>query len=116
MHRFSSAAMIVSALLSCAAASAEPAQIQVQGMAPTSSGGYQLTAAVVSFADLDVTTHEGAAALLARIDNAAQRVCARGPVVPLHMADKVSKCRKDAIGEAVASTRAPLVVQVAAAR
>lgn len=116
MHRFSSAVMIASALLSCAAASAEPAQIQVEGLAPTSSGSYQLIAAVVSFADLDVTTRDGAATLLDRIDNAAQRVCGGGRIMPANMAAKVATCRKAAVAEAVASTRVPMVVQVAAAR
>lgn len=55
----------------------------------------------VSFADLDLTTAEGAAALEWRISVAATRVCSRGSLRSVPSGTAFAKCRKGAIAGAM---------------
>lgn len=69
--------------------------------------------ATVSYADLDLSTHDGAHALLKRINSAAKEACGPAPVMsPLTPAapSRYDRCVEQAADEAVAQLDAPLVV------
>ena len=69
--------------------------------------------ATVSYADLDLATHDGARALLKRINVAAKEACGPAPVMsPLTPAAPTlhERCITEAAGKAVAEVNAPLVV------
>lgn len=70
-------------------------------------------AATVSYADLDLSTHDGARALLKRINVAAKEACGPAPVMsPLTpiAATLHERCITEAAARAVAEVNAPLVV------
>lgn len=70
-------------------------------------------AAAVSYADLDLSTHDGARALLKRINVAAKEACGPAPVMsPLTpiAATLHERCITEAAARAVAEVNAPLVV------
>lgn len=72
----------------------------------------QITAQV-SYADLDLSTSDGAQALLKRINTAAKEACGPAPVMsPLTPAAPThyDRCLKQAADTAVAEVNAPLVV------
>jgi len=68
--------------------------------------------------DLDLTRTEDARVLLARLDDAADRVCASGLVDrPSNAARRaIEACRKEALAEIVARLDAPEVARLYAAR
>lgn len=71
------------------------------------------TAATVSYADLDLSTQDGARALLKRINIAAKEACGPEPVMsPLTPAAPTlhERCITQAADKAVAEVNAPLVV------
>jgi UrcA family protein len=66
--------------------------------------------AVVKYADLDLTSDAGAAALLRRIEAAARQVCGNPiEVQPLDRSMRVQQCNKQAIEHAVTALGAPKV-------
>jgi len=70
-------------------------------------------AATVSYADLDLSSHEGARTLLKRINVAAKEACGPAPVMsPLTPAAPTfhARCITEAADQAVAEVNAPLVV------
>jgi len=73
----------------------------------------QLSHEEVVYSDLDVSTQEGARALLKRLDNAARRVCgaepSRSPLQP-RLIMTYERCVSDALDASVAQVNAPLVV------
>lgn len=109
MHRFVFAAL-TSAAIFAASASAAPASVRVEGAPP---GGYVVNVVTLQYDDQDVSSSPGAAALLNRIDSAAQAVC--GSARP-GMASQYAACRKTAVKKAVASVNAPALVQLAATK
>ena len=83
----------------------------MSGVATAQTKG--LSSETVSYADLDLSTHEGARALLKRIDFAAKRICgpepSRSPLQPKLVAF-YERCVSDAVDASVAQVNAPLVV------
>lgn len=72
-----------------------------------------ISSETVSYADLDLSTHDGARALLKRIDFAAKRICGPEPMLsPLMPAVRTQyeRCLDEAADNAVAKVNAPLVV------
>lgn len=70
-------------------------------------------ATTVSYADLDLSTHDGARVLLKRINIAAKEACGPAPVMsPLTPAapTRHDRCIAQAADKAVAEVNAPLVV------
>ncbi len=117
MLRFSFTVLAVSAALTCLAAAAEPSTVQVQGVAPTPSGSYQTLGQIVRFNDLDPTNASGASKLLERINAAAGQVCSGmvGSNTSRNLAERVERCRKDAVRKAVAKVGSPALTQAASA-
>ncbi|MDR3526552.1 MAG: UrcA family protein, partial [Rhizomicrobium sp.] len=68
-----------------------------------SSGGYQPRSATVSYGDLDVTSAQGSAALVNRIDAASRAVCGErtGPMMAGDRARDFAACRSAAIADAL---------------
>ncbi len=82
------------------------------GVAQAQTAPKQITAQV-SYADLDLSTHDGARALLKRINSAAKEACGPDPVMsPLTPAapTRYDRCIEQAADKAVADVNAPLVV------
>ncbi|HOZ29018.1 MAG TPA: UrcA family protein [Hyphomonadaceae bacterium] len=83
----------------------------MSGVATAQTKG--LSSETVSYADLDLSTHEGARALLKRIDFAAKRICgpepSRSPLMPAVQA-QYERCLEEAADNAVAKVNAPLLV------
>ena len=82
------------------------------GIAQAQTTPKQITAQV-SYADLDLSTHDGARALLKRINSAAKETCGPAPVMsPLTPAapGHYDRCVEQAADKAVAQLNAPLVV------
>lgn len=73
----------------------------------------QISHEEVAYSDLNLSTQEGARALLQRLDNAAKRVCgaepSRSPLQPKLVA-AYERCVSDAVDASVAQVNAPLVV------
>ncbi|RYG34259.1 MAG: UrcA family protein [Burkholderiales bacterium] len=70
-------------------------------------------ATAVSYADLDLSTHDGARVLLKRINSAAKEACGPAPVMsPLTPAAATlhDRCVEQAADKAVADVNAPLLV------
>lgn len=59
--------------------------------------GTETKSAIVAHGDLNLASVAGQAALKARIERAARRVCARRGAVPLHEWRAESDCRKEAM-------------------
>jgi UrcA family protein len=74
----------------------------------------QCRSETLKFADLDVTTVDGAAALFQRLGDAAERVC-RNPLLGRSpdWTQAYSHCVHDALGGAVAKVNTPAVVAFA---
>jgi UrcA family protein len=66
----------------------------------------------VNYSDLNVNTEAGAAVLYQRIRNAADEVCGTFGVRDLGAEAAAKACKARAIGEAVASVKAPALSQV----
>jgi UrcA family protein len=116
MHRLSAALAVVIAGLSLApAAMAGPEEsVFVTGLRPLSSGGYATVRAKVELGDLDLSKTENAAASLARLEKAAQGVCAPQGIPQRRLAEKIKKCQTQAVTSAVAELKAPEVTRLAA--
>jgi UrcA family protein len=117
MKRFSIAAAVFTAALFVPALAGE-ASVVVQGLAPTSAGGYQIKTVKVAFADLDISTGQGAAALLDRIQTASRIVCGErnGTLMNAERVKEFAACQTHATKIAVRTIGAPSLVQVATQR
>ena len=73
----------------------------------------QISHEQVVYSDLNLSTQDGARALLKRLDNAAKRVCgaepSRSPLQP-RLVIAYERCVSDAVDASVAQVNAPLVV------
>ena len=67
----------------------------------------------VKYADLDLNTREGAHALVARINVAAERVCGAAYYADIQVMDQVKACRQDAVSSAVSAINKPMVFAAA---
>ena len=102
-----SAILSVGAVVWAASAMAGVATAQT-----SSARTVNLSAETVSYADLDLSSHDGARVLLKRIDYAAKRVCGPEPMIsPLMPAvrSQYKRCLDEAADNAVAAIKAPLV-------
>ena len=117
MHRFSIAAIALTAVLSFVPAVAGPASIVVSASAPTDSGINQMKAMTVAFGDLDVATSQGATTLFDRIDAASRVVCGerQGKTMGWSRAKVFASCRAQTTAAAVKAVGAPQLTQLAAA-
>lgn len=113
MQRFAFVAAAAVAAFS-AAALASPASVRVMGNAPNGSSGYAVRAMTVQYDDSELATSQGAAALFARVSQAAESVCTVRPV-RFGTADQVARCKRDAISRAVETVNAPAFTQAAGA-
>jgi len=106
----------VAVMLSLAPSLAQSTSVAVSGAAPNNSGGFQVRAVKVSYADLDVTTDQGATVLFERIGAAARAVCGdRGHSSMDGVGTRrFESCRVQAVEQAVAAVNAPQLSQVAA--
>jgi UrcA family protein len=118
MKRFPIAAFALTAALSFVPALADETSVTVSGFAPTSTGGLQLKAVVVSYGDLDIASAPGAAVLLGRIENASRLVCGErsGLAMIGERARDFAACRAGATAKAVRTVGAPALTQAAASR
>lgn len=83
-----------------------PAHAQVPAAAP----GKQVA---VHYADLDLTRHDGAAALIVRIEAAAAQACGPAPDIrELSRSDLYRKCIADGVARGVAAVDAPMVTEL----
>lgn len=89
--RFTYAALYAVAAVATPAAAGEQARIVVTGDVPT---------ALVSYADIDLRSPQGVAALQERVRRAARMLCRRGGVASLDIYMARTACRKDAIASA----------------
>ena len=114
MNRFSIAAVTLAAALLLVPA--EAASVLVSASAPAETGAYQVKATKVAFDDLDVSTSQGAATLLARIETASRFVCGerQGRTMDDKRAKQFATCRAQAIADAVKAVGAPQLTQLAA--
>jgi UrcA family protein len=112
------AGAIVAAALSFASAGADPATITMSATAPTETGMYQVKAVKVAFADVDLSTAQGAAVLLDRIDAAARMICGEraGRTMDEARAKIFATCRTRAVHYAVKDVDAPQLTQLTAVR
>ena len=101
MNRLSITVALTSALFFAPALAGTT--VTILGMAPLSSGGYQPRSATVSYSDLDITSAQGSAALLARLDAASRMVCGErsGSLANGERARVFAVCRSRAIADAV---------------
>ncbi|MBS0578741.1 MAG: UrcA family protein [Proteobacteria bacterium] len=99
LYAFLSACVIVSA---GAAAHAGEA-CAVAAPAPHAAG----TAVTVRFADLDVSTRDGASALYGRITHAARQVCDNGDIRDLTARAAAASCEREAVAQAVHTVHSP---------
>lgn len=111
-------ALVVAALALPQSVHAAPSDgaLAVVATAPVSNGMYLTKQATVTFGDLDLSGSVGAETLYARIDTAAQKLCGVRAGLPRSQADKVEKCRKQAVTRAVAGANLPTLSDVAKAK
>lgn len=64
---------------------------------------------VVRYADLDITTSQGASALYRRIASAAEHVCPDADIRDLERSSQVRWCRQQAVARAVKTIGSPLL-------
>jgi UrcA family protein len=115
MNRFSIAAVTLAAALALVPAQAGTASVVVSASAPNSFGAYQVAASTVTFDDLDVSTSQGAAKLLVRIDAASRAVCGeqQGRTMDERRARIFDTCRARATRYAIKKVDAPQLTQIA---
>jgi UrcA family protein len=109
------AAVLSAAVLSVGALAAS---VRVEAPAPLASSRlYEVRAVSVSFDDLDVASHKGAAALYRRIEAASHVVCSErlAQGVSYELERQYAECRALAVSSAVASMNTPRLTEVAAA-
>jgi UrcA family protein len=98
------------------AAGAQAASLPVTGMAP-SPNSYSQKRTVIEYTEVAPGDKAAATALLARIEQAADAVCAgTRPFRSASMEQRIKKCRADAIAEAVPAVGSPDLTAAAAAR
>lgn len=93
--------------------------IQVLTTAPATAQdreGYLSSSVAVTYSDLDLTSQEGASAMLGRLRHAAERVCGRPSEMGLRHRRAARACADAALRDAVAATEAAAVQSVYAAR
>jgi UrcA family protein len=64
---------------------------------------------VVRYADLDITTQQGASVLYRRIARAAQRVCPDTDIRDLDRSSQIRLCRQQAVARAVQAVGSPML-------
>lgn len=104
-----STVLSIGAVVWAVGAFAGAATAQTPARIPVSQTSHQ----EVAYSDLNLSTQEGARALLQRIDIAAKRVCGAEPVrSPLQprLVGAFERCVSDAVDASVAQLNAPLVV------
>ncbi len=99
MRKF--AVMAVTAVSLALAANAATTSVAVRGEAPV-DGGFQLRQTVVHYGDLNVSSRQGASALLARLRKAAADTCSTSGMLSLNVKTEVKQCRNSALRHAVA--------------
>ena len=106
----------LAAVLSLAPAGAENPSVTVSASAPTPSGFYSVQAVKVPYGDIDLTTEQGAAALLERLNLAARLACneERGVAQWPNLAKAFAHCHATAVMYAVKAVDAPLLSKRAA--
>lgn len=116
MKRFPVTAIFFAACLPFLPALAAETSVTVTGVAPVGNGGYQQKAARISYGDLDLSSHDGAAVLLQRIDRASRLVCGEGVGLMRTTESRKSfeQCRSTAAAAAIRSVNATAVTQLAA--
>lgn len=118
MKRFSLTATLAAAFVALTVpALAGGGAVVVTGMAPLGNGGYQYKTATVAFADLDIASAPGAAALLDRIAAASRVVCGERSGTPMNGERKreLALCAARATKQAVEAVNVPALSQIAAA-
>jgi UrcA family protein len=70
---------------------------------------------VVRFADLDITTEQGASVLYRRIAVAARHVCPVADIRDLDRSSQIRSCQQQAIAQAVQAVSSPLLAALYAA-
>jgi UrcA family protein len=107
MYAFLSACVVVGA---CATAHAGDA-CAVAG--PSTAAGGSVT---VRFADLDLSTRDGASVLYARITHAAHKVCDNGEIRDLQGRAAAGSCERDAVAQAVRTVHSPQLAALVGAK
>jgi len=99
----------IAGLAVCALASAAfGASLPVTGAAPISGGTYVVKRVVLEYDPASLTDKQAAAALLARIDQAAQTACSSThQPVSEQMTARIDRCRTQAIADAVRNADSP---------
>ena len=117
MKRLTITAAALVATLAVPALAGGPA-VTVSGYAPLNAGGYQMKTFVVAYGDLELSTPQGAAMLLDRIQNASRVVCGERAILPMSGERKreFAACQTRAIATAVQAVNAPALTQIAANR
>ena len=73
----------------------------------------KMPSVAVKYADLDLDTHQGAQALVDRLNAAAEHVCAAAYLTGVQSVDQVKACREGAVSNAIAAINMPLVYAAA---
>jgi len=84
-------------------------------LADTNDADADVPRAYVSYADLDLSTEEGATALYNRIVRAAHRVCPRPHSLNIRAAQMTNQCIDAAVERAVNDVNSPQLARVGAA-
>lgn len=71
------------------------------GLAPLPDRGREVKSITVSFADLDLGSAQGAQTLYDRLRSAARRVCGKADLRDIAGAERVKRCRSEALDAAV---------------
>lgn len=90
--------------------------VTVSGFSPMANGGYQIKSAAVAYGDLDLSTAQGTAMLLDRIQTASRAVCGERAIRPISGERKreFAACQSRSIAAAVEAVNAPALTQMAA--
>ena len=106
------------ALLSaCVVAGASVAAHAGEACAVAAPSPHAAGAAVtVRFADLDVSTRDGASALYGRITHAAHKVCDSGDIRDLTARAVALSCEREAVAQAVRTVHSPQLAMLAGSK
>ncbi len=110
------AVMAVAAVSLTLAAEASITSVAVRGMAPVEGGAFELRQTTVHFGDLNLSSKQGAAALLARIHQAAADSCATDAMPSYTVKTEVKQCRAKAVSRAIAKVHSSELTMVATAK
>jgi UrcA family protein len=107
IHRPSSRGLqaALTAIAACIVAAGASAASAASAATPPSDA----PSVVVRYADLDITTRQGASALYRRIAAAAQRVCPDADIRDLDFSSQIRACQQQAIARAVQAISSPLL-------